>query len=231
MTIGVRTDGSKELVALADGFRESTESWADLLRNCRRRSMTAPVLAVGDGALGFWKAVREVLPDTREQRCWFQKQASVAAALPKSRSRPSPSITAPSTPGRSPRLPTTQMCCWSSTSIPPSIEFTCARRIRSSLTFDTVRLRTRVTREPGSRAAAIAMAYKLIDAAQTRWRAVNAPPWSPWSVPAPCSTKATARTTRRHRTHRTRRINRNGVRLNVVSHRAGNTVCGAGLAL
>jgi len=69
--IGVRADGRKELVALADGYRESTESWADLLRACRRRGMTAPILAVGDGALGFWKAVREVFPATREQRCWF----------------------------------------------------------------------------------------------------------------------------------------------------------------
>jgi len=69
--IGVRSDGRKELVALADGFRESTESWADLLRGCRRRGLTAPVLAVGDGALGFWKAMREVFPETREQRCWF----------------------------------------------------------------------------------------------------------------------------------------------------------------
>jgi hypothetical protein len=82
--IGVRTDGRKELVALTDGYRESTESWADLLRDCRRRGMTAPVLAVGDGALGFWKAVREVFPDTREQRCWWHKQANVLAALPKS---------------------------------------------------------------------------------------------------------------------------------------------------
>jgi transposase-like protein len=54
-----------------DGYRESTESWADLLRDCRRRGMTVPVLAVGDGALGFWKAVREVFPATREQRCWW----------------------------------------------------------------------------------------------------------------------------------------------------------------
>lgn len=60
--IGVRADGRKELVALADGYRESTESWADLLRSCRRRGMAAPVLAVGDGALGFWKALREVFP-------------------------------------------------------------------------------------------------------------------------------------------------------------------------
>ena len=82
--IGVRADGRKELVALTDGYRESAESWADLLRDCRRRGMTAPVLAVGDGALGFWTALREVFPDTREQRCWWHKQSNVLAALPKS---------------------------------------------------------------------------------------------------------------------------------------------------
>ena len=60
--IGVRADGRKELIALADGYRESAESWADLLRDCARRGMRAPVLAVGDGALGFWNALREVFP-------------------------------------------------------------------------------------------------------------------------------------------------------------------------
>ncbi len=82
--IGVRADGRKELVALADGYRESTESWADLLRDCKRRGMRAPVLAVGDGALGFWDALREVFPSVREQRCWFHKIGNVLAALPKS---------------------------------------------------------------------------------------------------------------------------------------------------
>ena len=82
--IGVRADGRKELVALTDGYRESVESWADLLRDCSRRGMRAPVLAVGDGALGFWGALREVFPDTREQRCWFHKIANVLGALPKS---------------------------------------------------------------------------------------------------------------------------------------------------
>src|SRR5277367_4408012 len=77
--IGVRADGTKELVALADGFRESSQSWADLLRSCRRRGMAAPVLAVGDGALGFWKALREVFPDTREQRCSFHVSSKVLA--------------------------------------------------------------------------------------------------------------------------------------------------------
>ena len=65
--IGVRADGRKELVALADGYREATESWADLLRDAKRRGMGAPVLAIGDGALGFWGALREVFPDTAEQ--------------------------------------------------------------------------------------------------------------------------------------------------------------------
>ena len=67
---GVRADGKKELVALADGHRESTESWAGLLRDARRRGMRAPVLAIGDGALGFWAALREVFPETRQGRCW-----------------------------------------------------------------------------------------------------------------------------------------------------------------
>ncbi len=68
----------------ADGFRESSESWADLLRDCKRRGMRAPVLAVGDGAIGFWKALPEVFPTTREQRCWFHVSGNMLAALPKS---------------------------------------------------------------------------------------------------------------------------------------------------
>ena len=101
--IGVRADGRKELVALADGYRESTESWADMLRDAARRGMRAPVLAVGDGALGFWGALREVFPATREQRCWFHKIANVLGALPKSahpgRRRPWPRSGTPKTSG------------------------------------------------------------------------------------------------------------------------------------
>ncbi len=82
--IGVRADGRKELIALAGGYRESAGSWADLLRDCARRGMRAPVLAAGDGALGFWTAVREVFPQARTQRCWFHKIANVLGALPKS---------------------------------------------------------------------------------------------------------------------------------------------------
>lgn len=82
--IGVRGDGRKELIALTDGYREAAESWADLLRDCKRRGMLAPVLAIGDGALGFWGALREVFPQIKEQRCWFHKIANVLSALPKS---------------------------------------------------------------------------------------------------------------------------------------------------
>ncbi len=73
VVVGVRIDGTKELVAVAAGYRESTESWADLLRDLKRRGMRAPVLAVGDGALGFWGALRDVFPETGAQRCWVHK--------------------------------------------------------------------------------------------------------------------------------------------------------------
>jgi putative transposase len=83
--IGVRADGTKELITLADGYRESAGSWADLLRDAKRRGMHAPVLAVGDGALGFWNALREVFPETREARCWFHKIAINRPSWPGSR--------------------------------------------------------------------------------------------------------------------------------------------------
>lgn len=84
--MGVRTDGSKELIALSEGLRESTESWADLPRDCRRRGMRDPELVVGDGAMGLWRALAEVFPQARHQRCWVHKTRNVV----KSRSRRSP---------------------------------------------------------------------------------------------------------------------------------------------
>jgi putative transposase len=81
--VGVRADGTKELVAVADGERESTDSWAELLRDLRRRGMRAPVVAVGDGALGLWAALRDVFPATRHQRDWVHKAANVLGCLPK----------------------------------------------------------------------------------------------------------------------------------------------------
>lgn len=82
--VGVRADGTKELVAITDGDRESTESWADLLRDLKGRGMGTPVLAVGDGALGFWGALREVFPTTKAQRRWVHEVANCLNALPKS---------------------------------------------------------------------------------------------------------------------------------------------------
>jgi transposase-like protein len=78
-----RLDGTKELVAIHDGYRESTESWACLLRDLKKRGMRAPELAVGDGALGFWSAVRDVFPSTRHQRDWVHKSANDLDSLPK----------------------------------------------------------------------------------------------------------------------------------------------------
>jgi transposase-like protein len=196
--LGVRADGRKELVAITDGYRESTESWADLLRDCRRRGMTAPVLAVGDGALGFWKAMREVFPATREQRCWFHRQANVLAALPKS-AHPS-AIAAMREIFNAEDIEKAQVAVKAfevdfGAKYPKAVakivddldtllefykypaEHWVHLRTTNPIesTFATVRLRTRVTKGPGSRAAGLAMAYKLIEAAQARWRAVNAP--------------------------------------------------------
>jgi putative transposase len=196
--LGVRADGRKELIALADGFRESSESWADLLRDCKRRGMRAPVLAVGDGALGFWKAVREVFPDTREQRCWFHVGGNVLAALPKSAHPGAKAALAEiyNAEDREHALKAAKAfeagygAKWPKAvakitehldvllafyDFPAEhwIHLRTTNPIES--TFATVRLRQRVTKGPGSRAAGVAMAFKLIESAQARWRAVNAP--------------------------------------------------------
>jgi transposase-like protein len=80
--IGARSNGEKDLLAVEDGYRESAESWKTVLRELKRREMVAPVLAVGDSALGFWAAVREVWPETRAQGCWCHKLANVLDKLP-----------------------------------------------------------------------------------------------------------------------------------------------------
>ena len=198
VVIGVRADGRKELVALADGFRESADSWADLLRDCRRRGMTAPVLAVGDGALGFWKAVRDVFPETREQRCWWHKIGNVLAALPKSVQRAAKKALAEiynaedktraraaakvferefgaKWPKAAAKITDDLDVLLAFFDYPAEhwIHLRTTNPIES--TFATVRLRQRVTKGPGNRAAGVAMAFKLIEAAQARWRMVNAP--------------------------------------------------------
>jgi transposase-like protein len=83
--VGATPEGKKEFVGLADGVRESTQSWEEMLLDLRRRGLTiGPELAVADGALGFWKALEEVWPKTRGQRCWVHKTANVLNKLPKS---------------------------------------------------------------------------------------------------------------------------------------------------
>ena len=196
--IGVRADGRKELIALTDGFRESSESWADLLRDCARRGMRAPVLAVGDGALGFWKALRDVFPETREQRCWFHKSGNVLAALPKS-AHPGAKAAIREITGAEDKAhaeAAAKMFAaqygakWPKAAAKITedldvlltfydypaehwIHLRTTNPIES--TFATVRLRQRVTKGPGSRAAGVAMAFKLMESAQRRWRTVNAP--------------------------------------------------------
>jgi transposase-like protein len=196
--IGVRSDGRKELVALADGYRESTESWADLLRDCARRGMRAPVLAIGDGALGFWGALREVFPGTREQRCWFHKIANVLSAMPKSAHPGAKKALSEIWNAEDRRHALDAVTAFQATygaKFPKAVakitddldellafydypaEHWVHLRTTNPIesTFATVRHRTKVTKGPGSRAAGLAMAFKLIESAQSRWRAVNAP--------------------------------------------------------
>jgi len=82
VVVGVRPDGTKEVIAIEDGYRESTESWLTVLRDLKARGMRAPALAIGDGTLGSWAAIREVWPETREPRCWVHRIANVLDKLP-----------------------------------------------------------------------------------------------------------------------------------------------------
>ena len=82
--MGATHDGRKELIAVHDGYRESEQSWSELLLDLKQRGLTIePELAIGDGALGFWAALRKVFPKTAEQRCWVHKTANVLNAVPK----------------------------------------------------------------------------------------------------------------------------------------------------
>jgi len=196
--VGVRLDGTKELVAITDGLRESKESWADLLRDLRRRGMRAPVTAVGDGALGFWAAVRDVWPETRQQRCWVHKNANVLSALPKAMHPTAKRMLGDIRDAASRRDAVTAINAFTTefgAKWPKAVakiaddadqllvfyDFPAEHWVHLKTsnpiesTFATVRQRTKVTKGPGSRAAGLAMAFKLIEAAQDRWRKVNAP--------------------------------------------------------
>jgi putative transposase len=193
--VGVRLDGSKELVAVADGHREDTESWLDVLRDLRDRGMRAPELAIGDGALGFWAALRQVFPDTREQRCWVHKVANVLSALPKRLQADAKTALAriSDAEDRAAALDAArdfgeQFAAYSKAVAKISDDLDVLltffdfpaehhKHLRTTKaiesTFATVRLRQRTTKGPGCRAAGVAMAFKLMEAAQTCWRRLN----------------------------------------------------------
>jgi putative transposase len=195
--VGVRTDGTKELVGISDGYRESTESWAELLRDLRRRGMRGPMLAIGDGALGFWSAVRDVFPETAHQRDWVHKAANVLDALPASvqatarralreisgaedRSHAEAALDRfagdfSKWPKALAKLTDDREALLAFYDFPAEhwIHLRTSNPIES--TFAAVRARTNVTKGAGSREAGLAMCFKLIEAAEGRWRRVNAP--------------------------------------------------------
>ena len=196
--VGVRADGTKELVAVADGQRESGDAWAELLRDLRRGGMGAPVVMVGDGALGLWAALGEVFPETREQRCWVHKVANVLGALPKSvhagarkalneiigaedRVHAEQAIQAlvidygAKWPKAVAKVVDDRDALLAFFDYPAEhwLHLRTTNPIES--TFSPVRARTRVTKGPGNKEAGLAMVFKLLEAAQERWRAVNGP--------------------------------------------------------
>ena len=195
--MGALEDGTKELIAMIDGQRESEQSWLELLLDVKGRGVEeAPKLATGDGAMGFWKALRQVYPSTRHQRCWVHKTANVLDKLPKSQ-QPSAkamlheiwmSATKEDATKTFDRFITTYQAKY-----PKVVE--CLAKDREELlafydfpaehwqhlrtsnpiesTFATVRLRTSKTKGAGSRVACLAMAFKLVESAQKRWRKLN----------------------------------------------------------
>lgn len=196
VVIGVREDGEKELLAVEDGYRESTDSWAVVFRDLRDRGMNEPKLMTGDGALGAWAALRDVFPNTKEQRCWVHKTANCLDALPKRLQPRAKTLLhemaeAPSRADADAALQKfrrefdakypkavakldkdwTQLTAFFSFPAEHWRHLRTTNPIESS--FATVKLRTRVTKGAGSKKAALAMAFKLLDAAQERWRRFN----------------------------------------------------------
>jgi putative transposase len=194
--IGVRADGTKELIAVEDGYRESADSWATVLRDLKRRGLRAPVVAVGDSALGFWAAVGAVWPETREQRCWVHRLANVLDKLPtrlqpKAKQALHAIMNAPTRAEAEAGI--NAFVAEYDAKYPKAIAS--LRRDQAQLLtfydfpaehwrhlrttniiespFATVRLRQRVTKGAGSRTKALMMAFKLLAVAEERWRKVN----------------------------------------------------------
>jgi putative transposase len=196
--IGVTPEGRKEVITLEDGYRESTEAWLTVLRDLKRRGLPAPCLAVADGALGFWAALRQVYPQTEAQRCWVHKMVNVLDQLPK---RLQPRATAQlremmRAPTRREALVAIERFVAEfqdkyPKTVGPLIKeqdtlltffnYPAAHWIHLRTTnavespFATVKQRLKQTRGAGSRQAGLAMAFKLLLQAETRWRRLNSP--------------------------------------------------------
>ena len=194
--IGARPDGQKELLAVEDGYRESAESWKTVLRELKRRGLVAPVLAVGDGALGFWAAAREVWPETREQGCWCHKLANVLDKLPQRlHSRAKRALHemmyaarrsdceaarvrfAAEYQAKYPKAVASLTANWER--LVSFFDFPAEhwKHLRTTnvieSAFATVRLRERATKGADSRSKRLLMAFKLLDMAQQRWRRLD----------------------------------------------------------
>ena len=195
--MGATEDGRKELIAVADGYRESEQSWKSLLLDVKARGLVVdPKLATGDGALGFWKALPQVYPSTREQRCWVHKTANVLDKLPK-RLQPEAKDKihqiwmAPTKVDADKafdlfvatyeaKYPKATECLSKDRDVlltfydfPAEhwIHLRTTNPIES--TFATVRLRHRRTKGNGSRLACLTMVFKLMQSAEKRWRLLN----------------------------------------------------------
>jgi putative transposase len=195
--LGVRPDGTKELIAVEDGFRESAESWASVLRDLQRRGMRAPALAIGDGALGFWAALRDVWPKTRAQRDWVHRVGNVLDKLPKRLQPKAKAALQNIVKAESRASAEKDMAAFSEeygAKFPKAVESLMRDQDQALTYFDfpaehwvhvrtsnpiesafaTVRLRQRVTKGAGSRQRGLTMAFKLLEMAQQRWRRLNA---------------------------------------------------------
>jgi transposase-like protein len=195
--MGATADGKKELIAIADGYRESEQSWKALLLDVKARGLKVdPKLATGDGALGFWKALKKVYPKTREQRCWVHKTANILDKLPK-RLQPEAKqklhdIWMADTREHAHEAFDLFVATYKA-KYPKAVE--CLVKDREVLltfydfpaehwihlrttnpiesTFATVRLRTKRTKGSGTRMACLTMVFKLMQSAAKRWRALN----------------------------------------------------------
>ena len=195
--MGATEDGTKELIAMTDGQRESEQSWLELLLDVKARGLTeAPMLATGDGALGFWKAIKQVYPSTRPQRCWVHKTVNVLDKLPRGQQVSGKKILHEIWMAATKKEALKALGKFAATyqaKYPKAVE--CLLKDQEELlafydfpaehwqhlrtsnpiesTFATVRLRTYKTKGAGSRMACLAMAFKLVESAQKHWRKLN----------------------------------------------------------